>query len=299
MARILLFGSLNWDVPIRLSGPVAPGARLVGRSADGRLGGVLGGGGANTGAGLVMAGHEVAIVTTVSEDGHGGEILNQAQALGLDTRFVTRVPAPTPRTLVLLDPAGERTIVHVDRAAAPHPGAALPTLEALAAFDAHAVYARRVDPLARAFLTHMMSIRNDVLRVAQWPTGADSKQALDVHALLVSRDDLGDQGEDGLWHGPKAQARARLDALILTCGAEGADLTTDMGQRRIPAPAASCVDSTGAGDAFAAGLIHARLAGLSWENAVAHGNQWGALTVGQEGGQPPAEVAGLACAILE
>jgi sugar/nucleoside kinase (ribokinase family) len=51
------------------------------------------------------------------------------------------------------------------------------------------------------------------------------------------------------------------------------------------------VDTTGAGDAFAAGLLAARLTGAGVEAALAAAVQLGAAAVGIVGGRPPARSA--------
>jgi sugar/nucleoside kinase (ribokinase family) len=48
------------------------------------------------------------------------------------------------------------------------------------------------------------------------------------------------------------------------------------------------VDTTGAGDAFAAGLLGARLLGLGPEAALARGSELAALAIGRAGARPPA-----------
>jgi sugar/nucleoside kinase (ribokinase family) len=47
------------------------------------------------------------------------------------------------------------------------------------------------------------------------------------------------------------------------------------------------VDSTGAGDAFDAGLLSAWLAGKSTEDSLLAGVRLGAMAVGRVGAQPP------------
>jgi len=55
---------------------------------------------------------------------------------------------------------------------------------------------------------------------------------------------------------------------------------------RMPAPDVTVVDSTGAGDAFAAGFVAARLRGGDEAEALAAGIAAGARAVQSLGGQP-------------
>ena len=57
MAKIQIVARINFDIVVRLDGPVSSGAQLKGRFQAGRLGG----GGANTGVALCLAGHDVSL----------------------------------------------------------------------------------------------------------------------------------------------------------------------------------------------------------------------------------------------
>lgn len=72
------------------------------------------------------------------------------------------------------------------------------------------------------------------------------------------------------------QARG-AGAVIIKLGAEGCLLVDREGERALPAPEViDVVDTTGAGDAFAAGLVAALVAGCSLEEACLEGNRSGA-----------------------
>jgi sugar/nucleoside kinase (ribokinase family) len=62
-------------------------------------------------------------------------------------------------------------------------------------------------------------------------------------------------------------------------GADGATV-------EVPGEPTTVVDPTGAGDAFAAGLLRAWLAGASPEASLRAGTRLGALAVGRVGGRP-------------
>jgi sugar/nucleoside kinase (ribokinase family) len=86
-----------------------------------------------------------------------------------------------------------------------------------------------------------------------------------------------------------ASAAALLSAfgaVAVTTGPSGASWVDRSGTVSVPAAPGSCVDSTGAGDAFDAGLLSAWLAGKSTEDSLLAGVRLGALAVGQVGAQP-------------
>jgi sugar/nucleoside kinase (ribokinase family) len=89
---------------------------------------------------------------------------------------------------------------------------------------------------------------------------------------------------------PERAARAlatRFDEVVVTLGAAGALWTDGAEMLRVAAePVEAVRDSTGAGDAFAAGLLSARLAGASTEEALIAGCRLAARAVTQSGARP-------------
>jgi sugar/nucleoside kinase (ribokinase family) len=77
-----------------------------------------------------------------------------------------------------------------------------------------------------------------------------------------------------------------VGAVAVTTGAEGASWVSRDGVVSVPSTPSECVDSTGAGDAFDAGLLVALLAGKAPEECLRAGTRLGAKAVGQVGAQP-------------
>ena len=78
----------------------------------------------------------------------------------------------------------------------------------------------------------------------------------------------------------------RVDALIITRGAQGSVIMT--GGREIAIPAAraeAVVDPTGCGDAYRAGLIHGLMRGLDWETTGRIASLLGAIKIAHAGTQ--------------
>ena len=79
---------------------------------------------------------------------------------------------------------------------------------------------------------------------------------------------------------------ARVDALIVTQGAEGSSIHTKARTWTLPAvKARAVVDPTGCGDAYRAGLIHGLLRGLDWETTGRLASLLGALQIECRGPQ--------------
>lgn len=295
MARILTYGGLNWDRPIHLSAPIAAGARAVGFSRDSALGGRLGGAAANTGVGLALAGHEVAIAAAVPANADGEAAVAAAQAAGLDTSLVRRDPAMAGRTLILIDPSGERIVLGLDPAdtveavwaaadARDARACAPAVLAAAQSVAPEAVYAAGYGEAPGAYLA--LASR---LAVQQWPSGEPRKSG--AHIVLASARDVpaAAAGADP-FTAAEAFAGETLEWVVVTRGGGGASAYDGRRAIHVSVAPAAVVDATGAGDAFAAGLIHALLDGAEMEAALPHACGWGALAVAHDGSTPPATV---------
>ena len=137
VARIIVIGSAARDEVVRLAEPLRAGAHLNGTTAGFRLGG----GGANTAVALAVVGHQVTLLAAVGRDPIGDALLTELKAAGVDISQVARLSCSTTQSLILLDPAGERTVVNVARCEEEAPPRRLLDLPA----DAVYVRSRRTD----------------------------------------------------------------------------------------------------------------------------------------------------------
>ncbi len=83
-----------------------------------------------------------------------------------------------------------------------------------------------------------------------------------------------------------AQVAAKVDALIVTRGAEGSTIYTKERTWTVPAvKPRAVVDPTGCGDAYRAGLIHGLLRGLDWEITGRIASLMGSMKIESRGPQ--------------
>jgi sugar/nucleoside kinase (ribokinase family) len=75
--------------------------------------------------------------------------------------------------------------------------------------------------------------------------------------------------------------------VVITHGEKGVTAYGEEETLTCAAPQVTAVDTTGAGDVFAAGLVHALARGDTMEQALECGAQWGAASVCYEGTVPP------------
>jgi adenosine kinase len=91
------------------------------------------------------------------------------------------------------------------------------------------------------------------------------------------------QERSGLSH---AELASRVDAMIVTKGAEGSEITTGGETIRIPTVrAAEEVDPTGCGDAYRAGLLYGIAHGWDWRTTGRLASLLGSLKIAHRGGQ--------------
>lgn len=260
MAKIRLLANLNCDHVLSLAEPLLAGSRIPYQDQGRRLGG----GAANTGVGLVWAGHEVSIMTRLGDDATADWLLDQAQHFGLDTQYIERVPGETGELLILVDSEGERTILRQPRPAV------LPKNLPLVACDC--LY---VNYDGEAVADYMATMLSQCLVISQYPRAGQWHRP--CHIMIASAPDLAPY-EDAWLHAQQVAGNG-LRWLIITNGEQGAKALCGEQQLSVPALPVTVVDTTGAGDTFAAGLIDALLADSSMQDALTQATLWAAYTL--------------------
>jgi sugar/nucleoside kinase (ribokinase family) len=289
VSRIVVLGDVMVDVVVRLSGPLAPGSDAP---AVIRFHG--GGSSANTAAWLAVAGADTVLVGRVGDDERGRAARDELRAAGVDALLAADPELPTGTCLVLVGPDGERTM-------APDAGANDGLSEADVPDDVLA-------PGAHLHVAGYALLRPGSRQAARSAITRALQRGMTVSvdpssAALLSPAFLDDAEGAGLLlpnvdearalsgeHEPELAARAlaaRFGEVVVTLGAEGA-LWTDGEEvvRSEALPVDAAENSTGAGDAFAAGLLAARLDGAVPAEALAAGCRLAAEAVARPGGRP-------------
>lgn len=289
MTRIVVLGDVMVDVVARLSGPLAAASDAP---AVIRFHG--GGSAANAAAWLAAAGAEPVLVGCVGDDERGRSAREELRVGGVDARLAVDPELPTGTCVVLVGVDGERTMV-------PDAGAN----DALREEDlpdellspgghlhvaGYALLREGSRPAARAGIRRALRVGMSV-SVDPSSSALLSDEFLDLAegAQLVLPNTPEALALTGLGD-PEAAARAladRFSEVVVTLGADGALWTDGADVLRVPAePVEAVTDSTGAGDAFAAGLLSARLSGAPVAEALAAGCSLAARAVTQPGARP-------------
>jgi ribokinase len=298
VTRIVVLGDLMVDVVARLAGPVAVGSDSAAKIEWG-----YGGSAANVAAWLVLAGAErPALVARVGNDAQGTAAVTELTAAGVDACCAVDEERRTGTCIVLVMPDGERSML-------PDAGANdglrpedLPDALLTRGGHLHVVgYALLREGSREAARTAIARAKAAGMTVSVDPSSAAllSPQFLDLAEgadLLLPNAD-----EAAALTGARDPAKAakklakRFPEVVVKLGEEGvlwsgrdhegrsdgvASLDASAGP--LPEP-----DSTGAGDAFAAGLLASRMRGDSFHRGLSLAKVLATAAIHTAGGRPP------------
>jgi ribokinase len=294
MPRVIVVGSSNTDMTVRVPGLPAAGQTVLGDS----FAITPGGKGANQAVAARRAGAEVMFVTAVGDDDLGRQALALYRREGIDVdhaRIVAGVPSGV--ALIFVGRDGENMI-----GVAPGANHRL-TPEDIDRISAAGFQGGKVmlvgleiplDVARRA----MAAGKQAGLRVVLNPAPAPSLTPHEIRALLAHADVITpNRGEALLLAGmdeagppdPAACARRLLKlgagAAVITLGSEGSLVAFDSELLSIPAPRVEAVDTVGAGDAFNGALAVALGEDRPLADAVAWASAAAALAVTRPGAQ--------------
>ncbi|WP_254545973.1 carbohydrate kinase family protein [Halomarina pelagica] len=279
--RVVCAGHVNWDVTLFVDTFPAP-------DAEARIGDRCeGGGGSAANVACALASLDVAsgLVGAVADDHEGRNARRELREAGVDARGVRVVEGGmTAVKYLVVTPDGETYVLGTE-----------------GVNEAFSVETAPDDYFERAEHLHL--------------TGQDSATAAGLAARAR-------EAGMGVSFDPGRRLEGRADDEVLAladvvflnereaevigervppgrvvvtkCGAGGAAADTPEGRITHPGYAVEAIDSTGAGDAFAAGFVATLVDGGGYERALAVANACGALVAGAPGARPPLDPAAVA-----
>ncbi len=260
-------------------------------------------------------GHRVSLVSAVGHDPRGRLALSQARELGLSTRFIRVVSVQSTGILtVTVDPGGQPSYV-IHRPAAYD-------FASLDDTDVAELASSKPDWIAFGTLHSMHPNARQLLRtvIQRFPQARrfydinlrrdsytpELVKALCQQAQVVKLNDVevGMVGQMFGTPGTTLEAFCRAyasrfgwQAVCVTRGSDGCALLLAGDYLEVPGYRVAVADTVGAGDAFAAALVHGIQSGWSAGEVADFANRLGALVASRSGGVPawsPEELQALA-----
>ncbi|UAN38911.1 MULTISPECIES: aminoimidazole riboside kinase [unclassified Enterobacter] len=267
---------------------------------EGRLLQCPGGAPANVAVGIARLGGQSAFIGRVGNDPFGRFMSKTLADERVDVKWMRLDPAHRTSTVVVdLDEHGERSFTFMVRPSADLflETADLPTFSAGEWLHVCSI-ALSAEPSRSATFQAMAAIReaggcvsfDPNIRPDLWPDENELRRCLEqalqsADVVKLSVEELafltGDAEVNVGLHALMARCPARL--VLITMGKEGVIAWHDGAVKHYPATPVQCVDTTGAGDAFVAGLLYGLAAGLDLTPVIALAQRCGALATTAKG----------------
>lgn len=273
---------------------------------------ISGGSAANTAAGVAALGSRAGFIGQVAPDQLGDFYRHDLTATGVE--FTTESKdfgVPTARSMVLVTPDGHRTMNTFLGAAQHLPPAALDEQQIASAAILY----------LEGYLWDPETPRYAMVRAIEVAREAGRKVAFtlsDTFCIERHRDgfnELIDSGRVDILFANEAEIQAmagvphfetaveairgKVETLVVTRSEKGAIATRGSERAEVPAaPVEKVVDTTGAGDLFAAGFLAGYARGLSLEQSLKIGAVAAAEVISHYGARPEADLKLLAAGLL-
>jgi len=268
---------------------------------------ISGGSAGNTAAGVAALGARAGFIGQVAPDQLGEFYIHDLRATGVE---FTTPPAdfgvPTARSMVLVTPDGHRTMNTFLGAAQHLPVRALDEQQIR---DAAILY-------LEGYLWDPETPRYAMIRAIEVARGAGRKVALTLSdTFCIDRHRAGfsqliDGGKVDILFANEAEIQAlagvphfetavqavqdKVETLVVTRSERGAVAVSGGERAEVPAEPADVVDTTGAGDLFAAGFLAGRAQGRGLEQSLRLGAIVAAEVISHYGARPEADLRALA-----
>ncbi|MBM7824993.1 ribokinase [Arcanobacterium pluranimalium] len=286
--KIVVVGSINADLMIRVDRHPLPGETLHGQGGNIAPGGK----GANQAVAAAALGADVAMIGAVGQDANAAPALQFLKESGVDLAGVREVDEVTGLAVVAVDNAGENNIIVISGA------------------NAHMTSGLVEESADLIGAASIVVLQGEIPR-----TGFETAARLAQHRLIINLAPVVEVDRDALLKAdplivnehegvlvlaqlgaPIAESSSPFDivtalraqgfaSVVITLGARGALVSHDDAMVEVPSPRVHAVDTTGAGDAFVGGLAYRLAAGDSLEEAARFAVRVGAFACTGHGAQ--------------
>ena len=287
--RIVVLGSLNMDLVVRVPHAPAAGETLQGHSIHS----IPGGKGGNQAVSCARQGALVRLVGCIGADANGEALRHALHEDGIDTSAVTTdASAPTGTALVMVEDTGQNRIVVIAGANArveiDDVALAAELQDAaflIAQFETPIVQVIRAITAAHHAGCRVLLNPSPVQPIDDplWPL-IDTLVVNEVEAQTLAGRPV-QSPRDAAMAGRSMLERG-VARVVVTLGASGAVAVDADGARHHPALPVKTIDTTAAGDTFLGALAVTLASGASLDEGVRLGIRAAALCITQSGAQP-------------
>ncbi len=261
-STLLVVGDVGLDLSVTVDHRPEADEKVFARRAERWPGGVA----ANTAVAATRLGLPTRLVARVGADAFGTEVLQWLQDRCLDTSLVAvDSESDTYYSIALVDPSGEKALVVI-----PGPGLypSLKQIDGLSLDGVSWIHTVPYAPLVAARLAALAREKGIPVSIDLEPATLDaglqrlepvlrSADTVFVNARAVSA--LGGNEAEAI----TALGSQDVSVVVLTSGEAGSRIWSGSQTVSIPAFPVQTVDTTGAGDSFAASYVCARLCGYA------------------------------------
>ena len=282
---VAAIGLCSWDRFLVTDRYPAPGEYAVVRQAFEQAGGTT----SNVCAALALLGIDVTLCSRVGADSQGDDLIASLEDAGCDVQYLLRAPdTPTDSSIIVISGQGDeidRTIFW-EQGAKPVAGDQLPIDELL---EYRWLLIDVDDPRLRAFMLDLPAHRSPRTRLIgtmtyllETPPAEGFEDLLRCDVSIGNAHELRRLTETDTLEGAVARAQAAMpgtacSVIYLSRGPLGALAVRAASVVEASAFLIEALDTTGAGDAFAAGCIWGLLDGCDDGETLRRGNTLGAL----------------------
>jgi ribokinase len=279
---VIGIGALNFDRLYRIPRAAKPGEEL--RVLSCFTGG--GGSAANTIVGLARLGVKTGFIGVVGEDSEGELLLKELRREGVDTEGITRRKGRTGEIIGLVDNKGERILYA-------YPGVN----------DSLEIDASKLEYAKKARFLHLSSFvgepsyraQKNILKlknkISFSPGMLYAKKGIAELRAVVERSEVVFMNREELRlltgeepvQGAERLLEAGAKVVVVTLGGKGCYIASDELKEEVPGYPSDAVDTTGAGDAFAAGFLFGMLEGFELTRCGKLGNKLASLCIAAMG----------------
>lgn len=288
MTQFVVVGDVMLDITALTTSPL-----LHASDTPAQISMQQGGSAANTASWLAAAGTDVLFVGSVGDDASGRSVTEALKRCGVKLQVSVRDDMSTGVCIVVVGPDGERTML-------PDGGANVfldPDAVACITADSHlhlSGYALLRDSTADTCQRMLERARHvgATTSIDCASAGPLAQRTADFLSAARGCDVLIANADEAEVLGGLRGMHAMTRTAVVKLGAHGSELLGPHGSAIAPAVSVEVVDTTGAGDAFAAGFLPAYLAGVRPEEALMAGNRRASEAVCRVGAGPPGPDSG-------